>query len=170
LRLWSIHPKYLDKSGFTALWREGLLAQKVLIKGEYSEKRSMCYTQNGQPKGYYYFDRIKTPYYNHPQLNRFKISNNPIVYMGNYLVQLAIEAFYRGYNFNEGKIFKARLLDKLQVTQGQIDYEVRHLQKKLLSRDFKKCCLLSKDKLNNSIKTHPIFKIIPGPIEAWEKV
>lgn len=33
MRLWSIHPKYLDAKGLVALWREALLAQKVL-KGE----------------------------------------------------------------------------------------------------------------------------------------
>jgi len=30
MRLWSIHPKYLDLIGLVALWREGLLAKKVL--------------------------------------------------------------------------------------------------------------------------------------------
>jgi len=33
MRLWSIQPKYLDGKGVVALWRESLLAQKVL-KGE----------------------------------------------------------------------------------------------------------------------------------------
>jgi hypothetical protein len=28
MRLWSIHPKYLDSKGLVACWREGLLAQK----------------------------------------------------------------------------------------------------------------------------------------------
>jgi len=30
MRLWTIHPKYLDRQGLLALWREALLAQKVL--------------------------------------------------------------------------------------------------------------------------------------------
>ena len=30
MKLWSIHPKYLDAKGLVALWREALLAQKVL--------------------------------------------------------------------------------------------------------------------------------------------
>ena len=30
MRLWSIHPKYLDCKGLVALWREALLAKKVL--------------------------------------------------------------------------------------------------------------------------------------------
>lgn len=30
MRLWTLHPKYLDTKGLVALWREALLAQKVL--------------------------------------------------------------------------------------------------------------------------------------------
>jgi hypothetical protein len=30
MRLWSIHPEYLDAKGLVALWREALLAQNVL--------------------------------------------------------------------------------------------------------------------------------------------
>lgn len=33
MRLWTLHPKYLDAAGLVALWREALLAQKVL-RGE----------------------------------------------------------------------------------------------------------------------------------------
>lgn len=31
MRIWSLHPKYLDSKGLIALWRESLLAQKVLM-------------------------------------------------------------------------------------------------------------------------------------------
>ena len=30
MRLWTIHPRYLDRQGLTGLWREALLAQAVL--------------------------------------------------------------------------------------------------------------------------------------------
>jgi hypothetical protein len=30
MRLWSLHPQYLDPQGLVALWREALLAQAVL--------------------------------------------------------------------------------------------------------------------------------------------
>ncbi len=30
MRLWTLHPKHLDARGLVALWREALLAQKVL--------------------------------------------------------------------------------------------------------------------------------------------
>jgi hypothetical protein len=33
MRLWSLHPKHLDRQGLLAVWREGLLAQEVL-RGE----------------------------------------------------------------------------------------------------------------------------------------
>ncbi|MGA2330816.1 MAG: pyrimidine dimer DNA glycosylase/endonuclease V [Syntrophales bacterium] len=30
MRLWSLHPGYVDARGLVALWREGMLARKVL--------------------------------------------------------------------------------------------------------------------------------------------
>ena len=30
MRIWSLHPEYLDSRGLVALWREALLAQAVL--------------------------------------------------------------------------------------------------------------------------------------------
>ncbi|HKX52383.1 MAG TPA: pyrimidine dimer DNA glycosylase/endonuclease V [Nitrosospira sp.] len=30
MRLWTLHPRYLDTKGLVAAWREALLAQKVL--------------------------------------------------------------------------------------------------------------------------------------------
>jgi len=47
MRLWSLHPSYLDPQGLVAVWREGLLAQAVL---------------RGQTTGYT----------RHPQLARFR--------------------------------------------------------------------------------------------------
>ncbi len=33
VRLWTLHPKYLDSPGLTGLWREALLARAVLAGG-----------------------------------------------------------------------------------------------------------------------------------------
>ena len=60
MRLWSIHFKYLDSKGLVALWREAFLAKKVL---------------EGKTKGYK----------NHPQLERFRNSSNPISSINSYL-------------------------------------------------------------------------------------
>ena len=74
MRIWSIHPQYLDSKGLVALWRESLLAKHVL---------------EGKTKGYK----------NHPQLNRFKKAENPLHLMNEYLSFVYQESLRRGYNF-----------------------------------------------------------------------
>ena len=110
MRLWSIHPKYLDWKGLVALWREGLLAQKVL---------------RGNTKGYK----------NHPQLIRFKDTSDQSTAIVNYLRLIIEEADSRGYNFDRGKILDMVFEDKILVTSGQVQYEFEHLLKKLKTRN-----------------------------------
>jgi hypothetical protein len=83
MRLWSIHPKYLDAQGIVALWRETLLAQAVL---------------RNETKGYR----------NHPQLERFKSCNAPLSAISIYLKHMHEESENRGYSFNKSKIGAAR--------------------------------------------------------------
>jgi len=142
MRLWSLHPKYLDTKGLVALWREGLLAQKVLA---------------GKTRGYK----------NHPQLIRFKCTKDPIGAIGFYLKEVALEAKKRGYNFNTRKIQRINNKIKIPVTSGQIAYEFRLLKCKLQKRDKNKCDAIKKI---YKIRTNTIFKKIPGDIEKWEKV
>ena len=73
MRLWTLHPKYLDRQGLVALWREGLLAQAVL---------------RGSTKGYR----------NHPQLNRFKAHPTPHLAIAYYLHEVNKQATSRGYS------------------------------------------------------------------------
>jgi len=140
MRIWSLHPKYLDAKGMVALWRETLLAKNVL--------------QN-KTKGYKH----------HPQLNRFKESKYPLAAINLYLSFVYKEAVERGYNFDKKKFSKSSKRIKLQVTSGQIDYEVKHLLKKLKIRDPKKFKELKSVKV---FESHPLFKVIHGEIEIWE--
>lgn len=142
MRIWSIHPKYLDNKGLIALWREVLLAKKVL---------------EGKTKGYK----------NHPQMNRFKISKKPINNINLYLSYVYNEAFKRGYNFDKSKIDNYIETKELKVTHGQLDYEWSHLLNKLKLRDPKKYEELTKLK---KFEHHPIFTIVKGNIEDWEIV
>jgi hypothetical protein len=142
MRLWSIHPRYLDKLGLLGLWRESLLAQKVL---------------EGKTKGYK----------NHPQLIRFKKTKDPLLYIGTYLYYIYLEGIKRGYKFNKNKIIKYDLNLKLPVTEGQIKYEFNRLLNKLKVRDPKKYEEIKDTKI---IEPHPLFYIIPGDIEEWEKI
>ena len=140
MRIWSLHPKYLDAKGLVALWRETLLAKHVL---------------EGKTKGYK----------NHPQLNRFKKLKTPTNAINYYLAGIYTEAVSRGYNFSKEKIDWKFKKCSIKVTQGQFDYETTHLLNKLKTRDKIK---YNEVKLVKSLQTHPIFKIIEGEIENWE--
>lgn len=155
MRLWSIHPKYLDRQGLLACWREGLLAQNVLL---------------GNTKGYK----------NHPQLIRFKKDtlNNTMEHIGQYLYNIWFEAHKRGYNFNIDKIESLNIHLKINVTQGQIEYEFEHLQKKLWTRNIEKRTENCKMRFydfegfaeKEKIQPHPLFNVVEGEIEKWEKI
>jgi hypothetical protein len=140
MRIWSLHPKYLDAKGIVALWRETLLAKHVLLDNTMGYK-------------------------NHPQLNRFKKLMHPVDAINQYLGHVLEEADQRGYNFDSGKISKTYSKTKIAVTSGQIEFEASHLLKKLKIRDpglFKKIKVLKK------FDPHPMFSVIKGEIETWE--
>jgi hypothetical protein len=141
MRLWSLHPSLLDRAGLVALWREGLLAQKVL---------------QGQTKGYRF----------HPQLARFQTARNPVAAIGAYLWAVADEAAARGYRFDATKIASRRRTVAIPITKGQLEYEREHLQRKLRARDPARLRVLRAAKL----KPHPILRVVAGGIEPWEKV
>ena len=142
MRLWSIHPKYLDAKGLVALWRESLLAQKVLA---------------GQTRGYT----------RHPQLIRFRKSSRPEKAIALYLHSICDEAERREYQFDRMKInSKPRTSFQLTVTRGQILFEKDHLSRKLKIRDPE--CLETFLKAKR-IQTHSLFRIIPGERESWER-
>ena len=141
MRLWSIHPKYLDGKGLVALWRESLLAQKVL---------------QGKTKGYR----------NHPQLRRFRAHPDPEGAIGKYLMEIWKESDMRGYNFNKEKIGEVSLKEKIPVTRGQLLFELNWLCTKVNIRNSRKYQELICVK---EIECHPFFEIIEGEIEDWEK-
>lgn len=142
MRLWTLHPKYLDPKGLTALWREALLAQKVL---------------QGKTKGYRH----------HPQLLRFKQCSSPLGAISRYLQIVAAEAKGRGYSFQENKIGQTQFQGKLKETRGQLFYEKQHLIKKLRQRYPKGAILFEKI---SRPQAHPLFKIVPGRISQYEKL
>lgn len=140
MRIWSLHPKYLDSKGLIALWREALLAKHVL---------------EGKTKGYK----------NHPQLERFKKAKAPVDAINQYLKEIYTEASHRNYNFDKEKINWSFTPSKLTVTKGQLDYEAKHLSNKLHNRDLSK---YNKFQLIKTFETHPLFEVIEGEIESWE--
>ena len=142
MRLWSIHPAYLDAKGLVALWREALLAQNVL---------------QGKTKGYT----------KHPQLRRFGNSSNPIGTIASYLRSIIDEADRRGYNFNRGKIVNKKIDSRIPVTSGQVEYEFKHLLEKLRKRDPD---IYKQQEMIDQIKVNPTLKKVRGNVENWEKI
>jgi hypothetical protein len=141
VRLWTLHPKYLDAKGLVALWREGLLARAVL---------------RGQTKGYRH----------HPQLERFRASASPRAAINSYLKVVALEAGKRGYSFDRRKIGPGRRDIAVRATRGQLAYEWKHLLRKLRARSPKLYARLSR---GASPQAHPLFEIVRGGIESWER-
>lgn len=140
MRLWTLHPKYLDARGLVALWREGLLAQAVLC---------------GETRGYRH----------HPQLSRFRQRKSAVGAIAGYLRIVHTEAIRRGYSFASEKIISAPHTGLILVTRGQIEYEWDHLMTKLAARDPELRIRLEAVKRP---VPHPLFRIVPGDVEPWE--
>ncbi len=141
MRLWSLHPKYLDPQGLVALWREALLAQAVL---------------RGETRGYR----------NHPQLDRFKNHSAPLAAISLYLEGIHEEARVRDYAFDLSKIKPTRKAVSLAVTTGQMAYEWAHLLAKLEVRNpalYRTCRNVEVP------EAHSIFTVCAGDVESWER-
>jgi hypothetical protein len=141
MRLWTIHPQYLDPQGLVALWRESLLARAVL---------------RGQTKGYRH----------HPQLQRFSNHATPRSAINSYLGAILAEADSRQYSFDRTKLGPIRACGRIISTQDQLDYEWQHLLRKLRTRspDYHQ-------RLRDVITplAHPMFRIVAGPVASWER-
>jgi hypothetical protein len=147
MRLWSFDFKYLDRSGFLAVWREALLAKKVL---------------EGKTRGYK----------NHPQLIRFKNSKKPLKLINIYLYEIYKESLKRNYNFDISKIDLSNKkhferFEKIPLTRNQLIFEFKHLLKKLEKRDPIQYNKIVKTK---KISPNNIFYLIDGEVEFWEKI
>jgi len=141
MRLWSLHPKYLDARGLVALWREALLAKKVL---------------RGATRGYR----------SHPQLVRFRAQRDPVAAVNAYLAGVREEALARGYRFDARKLAGRRARLRIVETRGQLEYEWRHLLAKLAVRDPARWRALAHVA---QPEPHPGFAIRAGGVRAWEK-
>ncbi|UYO98463.1 pyrimidine dimer DNA glycosylase/endonuclease V [Microbacterium sp. M28] len=142
MRIWSLHPRYLDRQGLIACWRETLLAQAVL---------------NGATRGYT----------RHPQLERFRETDEPLASIGAYLHGLATEADHRGYRFDRSRIVDAvEQSATIGVTDGQIALEWAHLLAKLAVRSPE---LRERWADITRPEPHPLFTVTAGPIASWER-
>ncbi|MFE6964795.1 pyrimidine dimer DNA glycosylase/endonuclease V [Agromyces sp. NPDC057679] len=142
MRIWSVHPRYLDRQGLTACWRETLLAQAVL---------------EGATRGYT----------NHPQLERFRELPDPLGAIGDYLAGVAAEAGERGYRFDGSKVHRRSAAPvAIEVATGQLALEWRHLMTKLEVRSPE---LALRWAGVGAPEPHPLFAVVEGPVASWER-
>jgi hypothetical protein len=141
MRLWSLHPKYLDPQGLVALWRETLLAKAVL---------------QGKTRGYRH----------HPQLERFKAHESPRLAINAYLHSIHAEATSRGYTFDAGKIGPVRPVQRIAVTTGQLALEWQHLLRKLSTRS---PAVHEGWRRLPGPEHHPLFRKRAGAVASWER-
>lgn len=141
MRIWTLHPQYLDRQGLLAVWREGLLAQAVLL---------------GKTRGYRH----------HPQLERFRAQRDPVAAIATYLAVVQREAQKRGYVFDAARIDPRRTRARIPETRGQLLYEWRHLRTKLGRRS--PLVLARFDRVKNP-RPHPLFRMGAGGVRDWEK-
>lgn len=173
MRIWSLHPSLLDRRALVACWRETLLAQKVL---------------RGLTRGYT----------SHPQLIRFRAHPQPLEAVAAYLSRLADEADARGYSFNRALIGAGEddagensagkngtgkncadktgnpyaSVARIPVPLGQLEYELAFLRHKAAGRDPEWEHRLSERLAARgelAACAHPLFEVVPGAIEPWEK-
>ena len=142
MRLWTLHPKYLDAQGLVALWREALLAREVL---------------RGNTDGYR----------QHPQLRRFRSCASPRSAINRYLAVVYSEALSRGYKFDHSKLGREAAVQRIYATDAQLLYEWRWLLRKLRRRS----PIVYRRHLEVSVPSvHPLFKLVSGPVAEWEQV
>ena len=140
MRLWTLHPRYLDRQGLLALWREGLLARAVL---------------RGETRGYR----------SHPQLERFREHATPEQAIDAYLFAVQEEATARGYVFDRSKLGPVQIVHSITASDGQLGFEWQHLMRKLAVRN---PTLLERWR-DAQPQCHPLFVLGPGPVASWER-
>jgi len=141
MRLWTLHPQYLDAAGLVALWREALLAKAVL---------------RGRTAGYRH----------HPQLERFRAAASPVGAVNAYLHEVHQEAERRGYRFDDRKLRGPRSRTPIAATRGQLAFEWAHLMRKLRRRSpatYRMVRTVARP------SPHPQFVVRAGPIAGWER-
>lgn len=105
MRLWTIHPEYLDNKQLSTLWRDTLLAKNVL-------------------------SGLTKHHKSDSQLNRFQNHPIPRKAINFYLSIIWEESQNRNMPFDESKFSKTSLKEKefIEVNTGQVSFEFKRLK------------------------------------------
>lgn len=150
MRLWSLHPSYLDKQALQVCWADALQALEY-----YKQERAYMKGITNDLSPYFY-----------PCLDRFRMTGSPIAHITNYLHGLCDESERRNTPFGRAKLPEFTPGLRLKVTDGQIAREEKLL---LLQLNRRKQTQLWMDLfVAEYVQPHPLFEIVSGPVEPWE--
>jgi hypothetical protein len=141
MRIWSVHPCYLDTRGLGALWNETLVGRNSLRRREGG-------------------------WYRHSQLNRFRDLPDADDILASYLELVYFESVARGFNYDRDLIGPVRkcFLQVIEVTEGQVKHELALLRGRLEKRAPGHLRRWPRRQVIN-----PIFRVVPGDRADWDK-
>lgn len=136
MRLWTLHPKYLDSEGLMAVWRDALRARRLLKEETDGDS-------------------------DHPQLTRFRETDHPADAIECYLQTVFEEARERDVSFDASKLHTPVRNVRIEETEDRLLYEWHRLLDKLRERQPP---LFRKIKDLERPDAHPMFTIIEDDV------
>ena len=177
MRIWSLHPSLLDRRALVACWRETLLAQKVLrglTRGYTNHPQLIRFRAHPQPLeavAAYLSGLADEADARGYSFNRALIGAGEEG-AGESVGKNSADKHGAGKNGADKAENPHTSVARIPVPLGQLEYELAFLQHKVAGRDPEwehqlSERLAARGKL--AACAHPLFEVVPGAIEPWEK-
>ena len=178
MRIWSLHPCLLDRRALVACWRETLLAQKVLrglTRGYTNHPQLIRFRAHPQPLeavAAYLSGLADEADARGYSFNRALIGAGEDSTNENSAGKNGTSNNGTGKNCADKAEDPYASVARIPVPLGQLEYELAFLQHKVAGRDPEwehqlSGRLAARGEL--AACAHPLFEVVPGAIEPWEK-
>ena len=178
MRIWSLHPYLLDRRALVACWRETLLAQKVLrglTRGYTNHPQLIRFRAHPQPLeavAAYLSGLADEADARGYSFNRALIGAGEDSTNENSAGKNGTSNNGTGKNCADKAEDPYASVARIPVPLGQLEYELAFLQHKVAGRDPEwehqlSGRLAARGEL--AACAHPLFEVVPGAIEPWEK-
>ena len=178
MRIWSLHPSLLDRRALVACWRETLLAQKVLrglTRGYTNHPQLIRFRAHPQPLeavAAYLSGLADEADARGYSFNRALIGADEDSTNENSAGKNGTSNNGTGKNCADKAEDPYASVARIPVPLGQLEYELAFLQHKVAGRDPEwehqlSGRLAARGEL--AACAHPLFEVVPGAIEPWEK-
>ena len=178
MRIWSLRPCLLDRRALVACWRETLLAQKVLrglTRGYTNHPQLIRFRAHPQPLeavATYLSGLADEADARGYSFNRALIGAGEDSTNENSAGKNGTSNNGTGKNCADKAEDPYASVARIPVPLGQLEYELAFLQHKVAGRDPEWEHRLSERLAARGTLAacaHPLFEVVPGAIEPWEK-